>query len=459
MTLVLSVVSGCASYYQSSQGFNQDFETGDLEGALNTLRTNSAAKKPSREFLYQVNNGLVLSMLGRYDESNEYFEQAYLYGEDYRKNYLLEAGSYLSNPTFTTYKGEDHEHLMLLYYKALNYMKMSRHEEALIECRRLNIRLQQLSDRYDSDNKYREDAFIHLLMGVIYDADHDYNNAFIAYRNALNIYEGSFRALFGLDPPPQLKRDILRTARLSGLADEYEEYSQTFGFELEEEPSSDEGELVFFWHNGLAPVKTEWGVNFVINRNGNVVNFKNQELGYNFPFNMEHYDEKDKQGVANLEVFRVAFPRYMERPVYYQNASISVDGSSQPLQKIEDVNRVAFKCLEERMQEEFAKALLRVALKKVAEYEVRKRDKALGSVLGVMNALSERADTRNWQTLPYEVYYARVPLKPGRNKVNLNLKASARVDSYDFEYDIQPGQVLFHTFTSLESKLPIYSYY
>jgi hypothetical protein len=149
----------------------------------------------------------------------------------------------------------------------------------------------------------------------------------------------------------------------------------------------------------------------------------------------------------------------MERPVYYQNASISIDGISQPLQKIEDVNRIAFKCLDERMQEEFAKALLRVALKKVAEYELRKRDKALGSVLGVMNALSERADTRNWQTLPYEVYYARVPLKAGRNKVNLNLKASARVDSYDFEYDVQPGQVLFHTFTSLESKLPVYSYY
>jgi hypothetical protein len=455
----ISIVSACASYYQSSQSFNQEFETGDLEGALNSLRSNSAQKKPTREFLYQVNNGLVLSMLGRYEESNEFLEQAYLYGEDYRKNYLREAGSYLTNPTFTSYKGEDHEHLMLLYYKALNYMKMGMHEEALVECRRLNIRLQQLSDRYEDDRKYREDAFIHLLMGIIYDADRDYNNAFIAYRNAWNIYAGSFQDLFGLHAPEQLKRDMLRTARLSGLSEEYESWRETFGIE-EEREETDEAALVFLWHNGLAPIKTEWGVNFVISRKGNWVHFSNPDLSLDFPFNMEQYDEKDKQGVADLEVFRVAFPRYAERPVYYRSASISINGDLMALEKIEDINRIAFKCLDQRMKEEFAKALLRVALKKVAEYEVRKRDKALGAVLGVMNALTERADTRNWQTLPYEIYYSRVPLKPGRNKLNLVLASPGKQDmTYDFEYDAKPGEVLFHTFTSLESRFPSFAYY
>src|SRR5688572_4002790 len=208
--LLVIILGSCASYTQTSLSFHQEFETGDLEGALNSLRSDRSEGRASREFLYQVNNGLVLSMLGRYAESNQYFEQAYLYGEDYRKNYLAEVSSYLTNPTFTTYKGEDHEHLMLLYYKALNYMKMNQRDEALVECRRLNIRLQQLSDRYDSRQKYREDAFVHLLMGVIYDVDRDYNNAFIAYRNAYEIYSGSFHDLFGLQAPEQLKLDLLR---------------------------------------------------------------------------------------------------------------------------------------------------------------------------------------------------------------------------------------------------------
>jgi len=456
---VIAVVSSCVSYHQSTLTFNQEFETGDLEGALNSLRTDRSSNRPAQEFLYQVNNGLVLSMLGRYEESNEYFEQAYLYGEDYRKNYLAEVSSYLTNPTFTSYKGEDHEHLMLLYYKALNYMKMNQRDEALVECRRLNIRLQQLSDRYDSDQKYREDAFVHLLMGVIYDVDRDYNNAFIAYRNAYNIYEGSFHDLFGLRPPEQLKFDLLRTARLSGLDDEYEYWKQTVGEEYEPN-ENEEAELIFFWHNGLSPLKVEWGVNFVISKSGNWVTFKNPDLGLTFPFNMERYEEKDRRGVADLEVFRIAFPRYVERPVYFQTASIERNGTVTELQKIEDVNRVAFKCLDERMQEEFAKALLRAALKKVTEHELRKKDKTLGSVVGVINALTEKADTRNWQTLPYEVYYSRVPLSVGQNKVTLNLKSPGRPDaSYDFEYEARKGQVLFHTFTSLESRYPQYGYY
>lgn len=457
--VVIAIVGSCASYHQSTLTFNQEFETGDLEGALNSLRADRSSSRPSREFLYQVNNGLVLSMMGRYEESNQYFEQAYLYGEDYRKNYLLEISSYLTNPAFTSYKGEDHEHLMLLYYKALNYMKMNRRDEALVECRRLNIRLQQLSDRYNSEQKYREDAFVHLLMGIIYDVDKDYNNAFIAYRNAYNIYEGSFSALFGLLPPEQLKMDLLRTARLSGLNDEYDHWKQTFGMEYDP-GENEEAELIFFWHNGLSPVKVEWGVNFIISRSGNWVYFKNPDLGLSFPFNMERYEDKDRKGVADLEIFRVAFPRYLERPVYFQNATLELDGTRTGLQKIEDINRIAFKCLQERMQEEFAKALLRVALKKVTEHELRKQDKTLGSVVGVINALTEKADTRNWQTLPYEVYYARLPLKAGRNKVTLNLSTSGKPRAtYDFEYEARKGQVLFHTFTSLESKYPAYGYY
>ncbi len=164
-------VSSCASYYQSNFTFNQEFENGQLDKAFKTLQEHSAEAHGKKEFLYFVNNGLVLSMMGRYAESNNFFERAFLFGEDYRTNYLNEAASYLTNPNFTSYKGEDHEHLLLLYYKALNYLKMNNTEDALVEIRRLNIRLQQLTDRYKSDKKYEHDAFIHVLMGITYEVD------------------------------------------------------------------------------------------------------------------------------------------------------------------------------------------------------------------------------------------------------------------------------------------------
>lgn len=100
------LLGSCATYYQANHTFNQEFESGNLNNALSELQAKSSEASGRREFLFDVNNGLVLSMLGRYDESNEYFEKAFLFGEDYRKNYLNEAASYLANPMITTYRGK-----------------------------------------------------------------------------------------------------------------------------------------------------------------------------------------------------------------------------------------------------------------------------------------------------------------------------------------------------------------
>src|SRR5690606_11741488 len=209
---LLMLFSACASFYEGTYEYNRQFEQGNLEQALKTLRSSSLYKRKHAEFLSYVNNGLLLSVMGQYEESNAYFEKAFVFGEDYRINYAREAASYLTNPTVTIYRGEDHEHLMLLYYKALNFLKMEKYEEALVECRRLNIRLQQLADRYTSEEKYKRDAFVHNLMGIIYQANGDWNNAFIAYRNALEIYQDDYSNMFGILAPDQLKHDLLEAA-------------------------------------------------------------------------------------------------------------------------------------------------------------------------------------------------------------------------------------------------------
>ena len=458
--VLIGVSSSCATYYQANYNFNQEFENGNLEKALASLQSNSSESKGKREFLYDVNNGLVLSLLGRYEESNEYFEKAFLYGEDYRINYLNEAASYLTNPNFTAYRGEDHEHLILLYYKAINYLKLDKTDEALVECRRLNIRLQQLSDRYPSENKYKEDAFIHTLMGIIYQSDKDYNNAFIAYRNALEIYKNEYSHLFKVEVPNQLKLDLLRVAWLSGMFDEFRKYKEEFNMENYVYQRAEGGELVFFWHNGLSPIKTEWGVNFVVSKRNNIAYFSNEELGISFPFSLENYNDKDKNNLSNLDVFRVAFPRYVERPTYYQSATIEYEGKKISLELMEDINRIAFKTLQERMTLEFSKALIRVAMKKVTEYEVKKSDKTLGSVIGLINAITEKADTRNWQTLPHSIYYCRIPLAEGSNSIRLTINNDRVVSTdYEFTYKVKKGETLFHTFSSLESGYPNFNFY
>jgi hypothetical protein len=455
VTVALSLMSCASTYYQKHYDFNSEFERGDLRSALQSLQKKESLASSKTRFLYFLNNGLLLSILGRYEESNNYFEKAYLFGEDYNKNYLREAASYFTNPNITVYHGEDHEHLMLLYFKAINYLKLNDPEAALVECRRLNIRLQQLSDKYDSTRKYRRDAFIHNLMGIIYQSTGDYNNAFIAYRNALEIYQEDYTDLFQVEVPEQLRKDLLNTAWWTGFTEAFEQYRSDFGMP-DYEPEKPEAELVFFWHNGLAPVKGEWSINFVINRAAdNMFVFTNDHLGVSFPFEVD--DKDDRSALSSLSIFRVAFPRYLERPEYYNRAVLEKDGVPIYLERSQDISAIAFHSLRARMMLEFSKGLLRAALKKATELSLKQRDEGLAALIGVVNALTERADTRNWQTLPHSIWYARVPLSEGENKVDFTIGAGEDEARYSFAYTARRGETLFHTFSSLETRgEPVY---
>jgi uncharacterized protein len=445
--------SSCATYHQQNYGFNKAFESGELTNALAALQTKTTNESGRNRFIYYVNNGLLLSVMGKYEESNEYFEKAFLFGEDYHLNYLNEAASYFSNPMVTVYRGEDHEHLMLLYFKALNYLKLNKPEEALVECRRVDIRLKQLSDKYKSERKFQRDAFIHVLMGIIYQSTKDYNNAFIAYRNAVEIYETDYQEMFGMTVPEQLKKDLLNTAYWVGFREEFETFKTKFGMP-DYVPSTPDAELIFFWHNGLTPVKGEWSVNFLVDHSGpDMVVFRNDELNYAFPYHIpEEREKKDKKKtLADLEFFRVAFPKYIERTPYYHTARLTIDSVSYGLEPVEDISKIAFYSLQQRMVLEFSKGLLRAALKKASEQSLRKENDQLGALIGFVNAVTEKADTRNWQSLPHSIFYSRVPLKVGENKIHFHLQAGGDGGDYDFTYKAQKDQTLFHTFSSLET--------
>jgi uncharacterized protein len=449
---LLLMLNSCATYYQKHFDFNSEFEKGELSKALETLQQKENLASSKSQFIYFVNNGLLLSILGKYEESNDYFEKAYLFGEDYHTNYVNEAIAYFYNPNIIMYRGEDHEHLMLLYFKAINYLKLNDPEKALVECRRLNVRLNQLSDKYSSEKKFQRDAFIHTLMGIIYQSTKDYNNAFIAYRNAVEIYETDYAEMFKVQVPEQLKRDLLNTAWWTGFVGEFESFKTRFGMPDYKAVTPD-AELVFFWHNGLAPVKTELNINFVLDhRSGNTVVFTNQNMGLSFPFKLK--DEKEKSDLSRIEVLRVAYPKYIERDTYFKSASITLDSAEYSLELSEDISRIAFYSLRQRMLLEFSKGLLRAGLKKATEQSLKKEDDRLGALIGVVNAMTEKADTRNWQTLPHSIYYARIPLKEGVNKVQFSIDSGGQPVYYNFSYTARKHQTLFHTFSSLETSAP-----
>jgi hypothetical protein len=446
LVLVLLATS-CATYYQKNEALMKAVYRADLEGADKILSDPKLEKRKRDILLYYFNRGTVYWMMGNFDESNKYFQKADYYIEDYQKNYAAKALSFITNPKVEPYGGEGFEQILLHYYTTLNYAQKGNYDAALVECKRMLLKLQKITDDHKGKNKYKRDAFAHNLMGMIYDAQHDYNAAFISYRNALEIYQEDYGKMLNTTTPLQLKKDLIRTAYLTGFNEEAHKYEDDFKLKYEKENSTN-GTLLFFWNNGLGPVKDQWSINFAIVPAGNGwVNFVNTDLGIIIPFYVGDGDKSNS--LAGLRVIRVAFPKYVSRVPLFQSAIYQVDSSkiTGAFELAENVDAIAYKSLEDRMLKEMSEALLRLATKQLAEQQVRNQNQGLGAALSIVNAISEQADTRNWQLLPYSINYARVSLPPGSHKFVLKTAGdNAASDTVSFDYNIAKGKTLFGTF-------------
>ena len=138
------------------------------------------------------------------------------------------------------------------------------------------------------------------------------------------------------------------------------------------------------------------------------------------------------------------------------NAHLLFNGEKVALELTEDIEQIAFKSLEDRMFREIGKSVARLVLKRAAEIVATNQNKNAGFVLSALNAMTERADTRNWQSLPHSIYYQRVSLSVGSQDLKLVTSGKAIVEeNLKFKVQIKKNVSTFRTFHSLESTLPL----
>ncbi|WP_430810066.1 MULTISPECIES: COG3014 family protein [unclassified Carboxylicivirga] len=443
---------GCATYYENNIKLQSLIAAGQFESADKILAKDTKGASGKNRYLYFCNRGVVSFMNGQYELSNQYFNQADYYVEDFRKSMGSEALALITNPMVKPYRPEDFEAVLVHFYKALNFIYLNNYEGALVECRRVNIVLQKLNEKYKKNkNKYTRDAFAHCLMGLIYEAAGNTNDAFIAYRNALEIYEEDYQPMFGVSTPLQLQNDLMRTAHQLGFGTELDFYENKFGRQYQAE-DPDKGHLVFFWLNGFGPVKDEWSINFTnTGYNDGWITLANEEYGLNFPIYIGNKSSSDQAAFKNLSFLRVAFPKYRERKPLFNQASLANDGQDYPLEMAQDINAIAFQCLKDRMLREMAAGIARLATKKAMEELARSENDNLGTIISIVNAMTEKADTRNWQSLPHSISYCRVTLDEGTHSVQLNTRGRAQ-HSVPFTFQIKKNQTTFFAFHNLESE-------
>lgn len=356
---------GCATYNDRIIPYYKDVSAGNYADAEKQLDKNTLIQKPRNRLLYLMEKGRVCHLNGKYNESNQYFNEADSMLEQGLTSVADAAVGLFVNPMSQRYKGEDFEKFMIHYYKALNYIYLHNTEDAIVEARRISLQAQQQGDKFNNNNnRYSNDAFSLAFQGLLYESDKDVNNAFISYRNAAEIYFASpDSTYYGTRIPAELKRDLIRTASLNGFTTEAEQFEKTFGITYQPAPLPEGGELVFFWENGLAPVKTQVDLDFSLIRDSNgALFFTDAAGGITVPF--EYSGDRNKVDLKSVESLRAAFPKYIPQKPYYASATITNNQVQVPLEKTEDVTDLAIKTLKQRALAEMSKVLSRLAVKK-----------------------------------------------------------------------------------------------
>jgi len=152
---ILSFV-GCA-YIQTQvkhyKCIEEDFSSRFYSGAAEKIEKakNEGKYEGKDKVLYYLDMGMALHFAGRYAESNEFLDKAEIaVEENFTKSISKMMISFLLNDNVLDYAGEDYEDIFTNVIKNLNYTHLKKTEDAMVEIRRTNLKLNRLQDKYGS---------------------------------------------------------------------------------------------------------------------------------------------------------------------------------------------------------------------------------------------------------------------------------------------------------------------
>ena len=388
--------------------------------------------------LYLMDHGMVLHLAGEYTKSNAVLEEAHLLIEDlYTKRFRDEAASLLVNEARQPYEGEPYEHVMVNVIKGLNYALLQQWNEALVEARRIDHRLNVLGDKEKGKDTYQEDPFARYLVGLLYDIAGDLNNAYVGYRKAEHIYQenvGWTRVAL----PDVLKRDLIRTATRLGLQNEAKQYQELYpevASQRSTKIAKNLAQIVVVTYHGQGPRKEDLFIDVPVSLDALAL-VAATKPGFRGSSRRTRGGKALLYGIHG-RIARIALPRFTLHEKYQALDSIQIRSRSTSLltqsQRMYDIHAVAEKSLADGYDSLVLRAVARTAIKMAtaegialgARAAVGKKHRDLvgplvGGLARVFALATEEADIRSWRTLPGEIQLARIWVKPGAYSVAIN---------------------------------------
>jgi tetratricopeptide (TPR) repeat protein len=351
------LIGGCAALtlHQS----RDEFYTGRQEKAEARMETISKVRGRNKA-LFLMERGLIYQANGRYEKSNLDFLEAARQTEKLETiSVLAQTGSFFSSDLSLSYSGEPFETVLVHTYSAMNFLKMKKWGNALIECKRA---LKKLSRSSLPDKQ----PFTNYLAGICYEIMGEYDDARIEYEKVRKACPWI----------PFLQHDLKRISDMP--------------------KTCHKSEFICFIQIGKSPIKHS------------VETFIPPDKRFVIP----EYQPRKYRGRRTLVLAARLCP-----PAGAGEAQAAQSSKSYLLT---DLEALAKKTIRERMGREITREIARLAAKEKVSKEIEERSSETAANLARIGfMLAESADTRSWQTLPAKLEIARLSLDAGTYDVRV----------------------------------------
>ncbi|HWR84169.1 MAG TPA: hypothetical protein VN285_12785 [Candidatus Deferrimicrobium sp.] len=371
-------------------------------------------------FLYFIDAGMLNHYADSHEVSTSKLHLAEAAAEElFTKSVSRAATSLLLNDNVLEYAGEDYEILYTNLIKALNYIAQNRFEDAFVEVRRVNLKLEQLEQKYaDAASQLQrgspEDTG-RVELEYTLDKVRFHNDAFARYLS-MHMY-----AAEGKMDDARIDYDFLRQA--------FQTQAHIYDFSMPNvKYRSDSGVILSVVALvGLAPVKEALNLRIRTDKQLGIV-----QVLYDDP---QH--EGAQYGHLPINVkedyyFKFAIPTLQPRPSQVQEIRVLVNGEPVgSLQLLEGVGKVAQETFAAKKSLIYLRSVARAVAKGLAAHKLKEKVDTGGlggwlkkAAIDVGTDLIENADLRCSQFLPGMIYVGDFELEPGTYDITLEFSGS-----------------------------------
>ena len=412
--VVVAAGTGCSTYSRQSPLIREALLHDDYEKAIKEVEK---IDRSGSELLYCYEMGTILHEEGNYALSNAVFERAeQVFQELYTRSISREVGAVLVNEGLTQYRGDAFEAVLVNYYKILNYLFLGEVGDALVECRRLNFKLQLIHDA--GETYFVDDPFLQYLTALVYDLGGEPESAEVSYRASCKEYGADST----VGAPPWLSCDAAANARRLGDAAQAASYSKGATCDV---ATSARGRVAVLIESGVVARKIEHSITLPI--------FENDRYSNQDNYAHQLYQRRGIPYDHNIRVkywLHVALPALEADPPFESRVVVrasllasggKTDAGEATAVRVEDIDAQAARAFAEKEPNVLLRAIARALAKYLASETAGQKDEGLGALVNLLGVVTETADTRSWTTLPRSIQLARLDLEPGTYRIDVDV--------------------------------------